>query len=437
METESPRGFKAIFADRNLLLMLALGFSSGLPIRLVYVTPSIWFHEAGVPLATISLIYEMTLPYSLKFLWAPFIDQYDAPFFGARFGRRRGWMLVAQIACALALIGVGFGDPAHNLAWSALFALALGFAGATQDIVIDGWRIAITPPERQGVMASAAQYGYQIALFVAGAGALYLAQYGSWKIAYLAMAALMAVGAIACLYAPEPQSKGALHVKVSMRDAIADPLREIFRRLGPNVALFLLLIAIYRLPDYVSGAMANLLYSTVGFTKAEIATVTKLYGFWVGLAGVFVGGLSVVRLGLMPSMLIGGVAASVSHLSFAWLAVSGPRLDIFTAAISIENFATFFASTVLIAFMSTIVSPAYAATQYAIVTSIYALVGKFAGGASGKLVEIFGFPTFFIGTACIGLPVAALCLIVWRVQFLSDKKTAGPETPSPEQDSLA
>jgi PAT family beta-lactamase induction signal transducer AmpG len=432
MEPESPRGFKALFADRNLALMLALGFSSGLPIRLVYVAPSIWFHEAGVPLATISLIYEMTLPYSLKFLWAPFIDQYDAPFFGARFGRRRGWMLVTQIACALALVGVGFGDPAHNLAWSAIFALLLGFAGATQDIVVDGWRIAVTPPERQGLMASASMYGYNVALFVAGAGALYLAQYGSWKLAYMVMAALMSVGAFACLQAPEPVATGRLHAKVSLYDAIVDPLKEIFQRLGSKVALFLLLIAIYRLPDYVSGAMANLLYSSVGFTKAEIATVTKLYGFWIGLAGVFVGGFSVARLGLMPSMLIGGLAASLSHLSFAWLAVSGPRLDIFTVAISIENFATFYASTVLIAFMSTIVSPAYAATQYAIVTSIYALVGKFAGGASGKLVEIFGFPAFFIGTACIGVPVVALCLIVWRVQAQSDKKDAGAQ-----QNSLA
>lgn len=325
MDTELPRGLKAVFADRNLLLMLALGFSSGLPIKLVYSTPSIWFHEAGVPLATITLIYEMTLPYSLKFLWAPFVDQYDAPFFGARFGRRRGWMLVAQIACALALLGVAFSDPAHNLAWSAIFALALGFSGATQDIVIDGWRIAVTPPERQGLMASASMYGYNIALFVAGAGTLFLAQFASWRLAYLAMAALMSVGALACRYAPEPPSTGRLHAKVSLRDAIVDPLKEIFQRLGPNVTLFLLLIAIYRLPDYVSGAMANLLYSSVGFSKAEIATVTKLYGFWIGLAGIFVGGVSVARLGLMPSMLIGGIAASLSHLSFAWLAVSGPR----------------------------------------------------------------------------------------------------------------
>ncbi len=424
MQAESPRRpLSRLFTDKKLALMLALGFSSGLPIRLVYSTPSIWFHEAGVPLATISLIYEMTLPYSLKFLWAPYIDQYDAPLVGKWLGRRRGWMLAAQICAMLALIGAGFGDPAHNLQWSILFAFLIGFAGATQDIVIDGWRIAVTPPEEQGIMASVAQYGYQIALFVAGAGSLFLAQYGSWRIAYLAMAALMGVGATACLLAPEPlPPEGKPPVAHSIGEAIIHPLREIFGRLGYGVILALLLIALYRLPDFISGAMANLLYSSVGFTKAQIGTVTKLYGFWIGLVGIFVGGVSVVRLGLMPSLLIGGVAASLSHLTFAWLAVSGPRLDVFTVAISVENFATAYASTVLIAYMSTIVSPAFAATQYALLTSIYALTGKFAGGASGKLVEMFGFPAFFIGTSCIGLPVAAICLVVWRAQARQDRE---------------
>ena len=229
-------------------------------------------------------------------------------------------------------------------------------------------------------------------------------------------AGFMAIGAAACLCAPEPERRGALHVHASMRDAIFDPLREIFSRFGPSVLVFLALISIYRLPDYLSGAMANVLYTTIGFTKAEIATVTKLYGFWIGLSGVFVGGVSVARLGLMPSLLIGGVLASLSHLSFAWLAVSGRQLDVFTLAISAENFSTFFASTVLIAFMSTIVSTAYAATQYALLTSLYALIGKFAAGASGFLVEKFGYPAFFIGTSCLVAPIVALCLASWRVQ---------------------
>jgi PAT family beta-lactamase induction signal transducer AmpG len=423
METESPR-LKTLLSDRNLLLMLALGFSSGLPFRLIYYTPSIWFKEADVPLATITLLYEMMLPFSFKFLWAPYVDQFDAPLFGKTFGRRRGWMLLAQAAVALALLGIAFSDPAHGLAWNVACGLALGFAAATQDIVIDGWRIAVTPPEKQGLMATAAQYGYMVALFVAGAGSLFIAQFGSWRIAYLAMAALMAVGACACLLAPEPQARGALHAHASMREAIVDPFREIFSRFGPSVLLFLALIAIYRLPDYLSGAMANVLYATVGFSKAEIATVSKLYGFWIGLAGVFVGGLSVVRLGLMPSLLIGGLVASLSHLSFAWLSVSGPRLDVFTLAISAENFATSFASTVLIAFMSTIVSPAYAATQYALLTSLYALIGKFAAGASGFVVEKIGYPAFFLSVASLALPIAALCLAVWRVHSAQSKAGA-------------
>ena len=177
----------------------------------------------------------------------------------------------------------------------------------------------------------------------------------------------------------------------------------------------LALVAIYRLPDFVSGVMANPLYIDLGFSKSDIATVSKLYGVWIGVAGAFGGGLAVSRLGLMPSLVIGGVAASASHLSLAWLAASGQRLDLLTLAVSVESFASGFAGAALIAYMSSLVSPTYAATQYALLSSLYALPGKFVGGLSGFMVDAFGYPRFFVSTACIGLPVLALCLIVWTL----------------------
>lgn len=419
MQAESQRHFLSrIFADKRLALMLALGFSSGLPFLLVFSTQSAWLREAGVAREHIGLMSWVALAYSFKFLWAPLLDQYDAPLLGRRLGRRRGWMVLTQLGVAGCLSGLAFGDPAHNLLWTIGFAFCLGFCAATQDVVIDGWRIAVAPPERQGEMSAASQVGYKFAILCAGAGALYLAQFFSWRAAYLCMAATMGVGIAASLFAPEP----AAHVesspghRKSFREAYADPLKDLFRRHGRLALLFLALLAIYRLPDFVSGVMANPLYIDLGFSKADIATITKLFGFWVGLAGIFAGGLAIARFGLMPSLLIGGVAASASHLSLALLAATGQDLRILTLSICVENFAGGFAGTALIAFMSSLTSPIYAAAQYALLSSLYALPGKLLGGLSGFAVSAFGYPAFFVATSCIGIPVAAICLAVWRAQ---------------------
>ena len=398
--------------------MLALGFSSGLPFLLVFSTQSAWLREAGVAREHIGLMSWVALAYSFKFLWAPLLDQYDAPLLGPWLGRRRGWMALTQIGVALCLVGLAFGDPGHNLLWTIGFAFCLGFCSATQDVVIDGWRIAVAPPEQQGELSAASQVGYKVAILCAGAGALYLAQFISWRVAYLSMAAMMAVGLSASLLAAEPpahvvSSPGA---RKSFREAYADPLKDLFKRHGRLALLFLALLAIYRLPDFVSGVMANPLYIDLGFSKADIATVTKVFGFWVGLGGIAAGGLSIARFGLMPSLLIGGVAASASHLSLAALAATGQSMPMLTLAICVENFAGGFAGTALIAFMSSLTSPLYAAAQYALLSSLYALPGKLLGGLSGFAVSAFGYPAFFIATSCIGIPVAAICLAVWRAQ---------------------
>ena len=420
-----------IVRDPTLGLMLALGYSSGLPFLLIFSTQSLWLREAGVSHGAIGLMSYCALAFTFKFAWAPFIDRYDPPLTARWLGRRRGWMLVAQIGVALGLAGLAFGAPAVTLSWSIVFGFLTAFAAATQDVTIDGWRIDAAPPERQGMMTAVYSLGYRVAMLCAGAGALYIADYASWKAAYLTMAALTLVGMAACLASPRFDRAASLAPQggSTLATAFLQPLGDLAARFGPSLIAILALIAIYRLPDFVSGVMANPLYSDLGFTKSDIATASKLYGVWIGIAGAFAGGLAVSRLGLMPALLIGGLAASASHLSLAYLAASGQRFELLMLAVSVESFASGFAGAVLIAYMSSLVSPAYAATQYALLSSLYALPGKFVGGLSGFLVDAIGYPRFFVSTALIGVPVLALCLIVWglnrRAQSPSAAQTAG------------
>jgi len=424
-----------ILTDRRLALMLALGFSSGLPFLLIFSTQSAWLREVGISRTEIGLLSYVALAYTFKFLWAPVIDAIDVPGLAALLGRRRAWMLLAQLGVAVGLVGLAFGDPAHSLAWTVGSAFLVAFMAATQDVVVDGWRIDVAPSERQGVMSATYQLGYRLALLCAGAGALYIADFVSWKAAYLTMSSLMAVGLGACLLAGKsPQDKARAAAPPASRplafpslaSSFIEPLADLVRRKGPMLVVILALVALYRLPDFVSGVMANPLYIDLGFSKSDIATVSKVYGVWVGIAGAFAGGLAVSRLGLMPSLLCGGLAASASHLMLALLARSGPKIELLTLAISIENFASGFAGTALIAYMSSLTSPAFAATQYALLSSLYALPGKIVGGLSGLMVDSFGYPTFFASTSLIGIPVAALCLIVWR-------KAPSPETATEDE----
>jgi MFS transporter, PAT family, beta-lactamase induction signal transducer AmpG len=411
--TARPR-FRDIVADPILALMLALGFSSGLPFLLVLGTQAVRLTEAKVPIEEIGLISWVGLCYSLKFLWAPVIDSVDVPWLARALGRRRAWLLASQIGVVGGLVALAFADPARSLTGLIVRAAITAFAAATQDIVIDGWRIDSAPTERQGIMAATYNFGYRLGLLAAGAGALYIADFSSWRTAYLAMTALMLVGVIAGLISPrlperarEPTSLGAKFLQ---------PLTDLWRRFGPLLAAILLLVALYRLPDFLSGVMANPLYIGLGFSKSQIATMSKVYGVWIGIAGAFAGGFTITRIGLMPALLIGGIATAASHLSLALLAATGKSLPLLALAVSVENFAGNFAGAALIAYMSSLTSPAYAASQYALLSSLYALLGKFLGGLSGFAVKQIGFAGFFAFTSTIGLPVAALCLLVWARQ---------------------
>ncbi len=436
MTTENNRTFRRlaaeIVADPRLALMLALGFSAGLPFLLVFSTLSAWLREAGIARTEIGFLSYVALAYSFKFLWAPIIDRRDVPLL-SRLGRRRGWMLLSQGCVSLGLVGIASGNPSHSLVWTVACAFFVAFASATQDVVVDGWRIGAAPTERQGMMSASYQLGYRIALLCAGAGALYIADYGGWKAAYTTMAILMAVGIVASLLAPHPPESETNAPRESFIKLYAEPIAELVRRKGAMLVPLLVLVALYRVPDFVSGVMANPLYIDLGFSKSAIATVSKLYGVWIGIAGVFAGGLAVLRLGLMPTLLIGAIAASASHLSLALLALSGARLEYLTLAISVEAFASGFAGTALIAFMSSLTSPAYAAAQYALLSSLYALPGKLVGGLSGLMVDHFGYPLFFVTTSAIGIPGALLCLYLWRGTLASPTEEEAP-VPAPDSE---
>ncbi len=420
--TAALASFARLRPDRRLGAMLGLGFSSGIPFLLVYVTQSAWLSEAGVPVAAIGVLSELTLAYKFKFVWAPFLDRYDAPLLGRWLGRRRGWIVASQGGVALALVGVAFGDPAHWLAWTVGFSLALGFAGATQDVVIDGWRITAAPPERQTLMTTWSEFGYRVGNLAAGAGALLLADRIGWRGAYLAMAALMLPGFCAALLAPEPEPTPtpptpALANTGFVATVIA-PIRELAGRLGPMAVPVFLLIAGFRMPGYVSSAMAVPLFKSLHYSNTDIATVTKIFGFWVALGGTLLASAVVPRVGVMASLVAGTVAGSASHLALAYLAAHGDHgggeFWTFALAVSIDSFAGAFASIVLITYMSTLTATALAGSQYALLTSLVAFPGSLLAGTSGFAIDALGFTHFFTATSLIGIPVALLCLWLWH-----------------------
>ena len=329
--------------DRRFRAMVVLGFSQGIPYLLVYKTQSAWLKSVGVPLGTLGLLSELTLAYRFKFLWAPFLERYDAPLLGAWLGRRRGWIVLSQVAVMAALAGLAFAEPTTRLWWTVVISVALGFAGATQDVVIDGWRIASVPNDRQPLMTTLAESGYRVGTFVSTAGALILADHIGWNGSYAVMVAAMVPGMIAAFYAPEPAATASpLRADAGIAETILGPFLELFRRLGSMAMPILLMISFFRMPGYIADAMSNPLFIDLHYTNTEIAKVTKFFGFWVALAGVPAAGYFVMRVGIMASLVVGTIVASASHLSLAYLAAhGGPQaggLTTFAIAAAIDGF---------------------------------------------------------------------------------------------------
>jgi PAT family beta-lactamase induction signal transducer AmpG len=419
--------------------MLAFGFAAGLPLLMVFGTLSVRLREAGVPVTTIGLFSWLALAYSLKFVWSPFIDAFDVPVLARLVGRRRAWMITCQVIVVLGLLGAALSDPVSSLFATAAFTFVVAFGSATQDVVVDGWRIDAAPIEKQGIMAAAYQLGYRLALLCAGAGALYIAEFVDWRTAYFSMAALMAVGFVASVLSPivdRPPAAGDIARQAARFDftlAVKAPIADLYRRTGRTLIPILALVALYRLPDFVAGVMANPLYVDLGFSKVQIANVAKLYGIWIGIVGAFVGGFAVAKLGLYRTLLLGAAASAVSHLLFAWLTFQGARVEALVLVISLDNFAGSFSGTALIAYMSALTAAGFSATQYALLSSLYALPGKLVGGISGFIVAAYGYAAFFAMTAGIAIPVLALIYAVGR----SPAGGLGPSAPAESKDAEA
>jgi PAT family beta-lactamase induction signal transducer AmpG len=420
-------GALRVYLQRRVLAMLFLGFSAGLPFPLVFATLSAWLATAGVSKASIGMFAWVGITYSLKWIWAPLVDRVALPGLTAWLGRRRSWMLVAQLGVAAALVALAGADPAAALGGVAWLALAVAFCSATQDIAVDAWRIEAAEPHVQGAMAASYQFGYRVAMLAAGAGALVIADFASWPAAYRTMAALMGVGAVTVLLIGEPGSRcGAAQptaaagepwtarVALWFLTAVVGPFADFFRRNGAWALVLLGFIACYRISDLVLGVMANPFYIDIGFSLSEIATIAKVFGFVMTLLGAALGGVAVARWGVARPLVFGALLVAVTNLAFAVLASVGPDLRFLVVTISADNLAAGFAGTVFIAYLSSLTSVAYTATQYALFSALMTLLGNFIGGFSGRVVEATDWVSFFLYASAMGLPAIALSLVVAR-----------------------
>ena len=404
--------------------MLLLGFSAGLPLLLVLGTLSFWLREAGIDRTTIGYLSWVGLAYAFKWLWAPLVDRMPIPLLTRWLGRRRSWLLLSQLAVMTGLVAMSFNDPQMALQPVVWGALAVAFGSATQDIALDAFRIESANTDRQAALAAAYQTGYRLAMIWAGAGVLWIAaraeisgfpsyQHVAWQTAYLVMAASMALGMLTVLLSPEPirmPMPVAKNAAEWLRSALVEPFADFLRRYQWQAGLILALIAIYRISDVVMGIMANPFYVDMGYTKDEVAAVTKIYGVIMTLAGAFVGGVLAMRFGVMRVLMLGAVLSAATNLLFAGLSTRGHDLGGLIFVISADNLASGIASAAFIAYLSSLTNVNYSATQYALFSSMMLLAPKFLAGYSGRYVDLFGYQNFFMSTALLGVPVL---LLVW------------------------
>ena len=429
--TKKPwREVFAVYAEAPTLRMLLLGFSAGLPLLLVFGTLSFWLREAGVNRTTIGYLSWVGLAYAFKWVWAPLVDRMPIPVLTKLLGRRRSWLLVSQVVIIAALVGIGLTDPRLALTPVVWCALAIAVGSATQDIALDAYRIESADTDRQAALAAAYQTGYRIAMIWAGAGALWIAaraevtgvvgyQQGAWQTAYWVMAASMLLGVATVLLSPEPAArafKPARNVTEWLQGALIEPFADFLRRYGKQALLILALIAIYRISDVVMGIMANPFYVDMGYTKDEVAAVTKIYGVIMTLVGAFAGGVLAMRYGVMRVLMLGAVLSAGSNLLFAWLSTRGHDVMGLTFVISADNLSSGIASAAFIAYLSGLTNINYSATQYALFSSMMLLLPKFLAGYSGAYVDAFGYSHFFTATALLGLPALVLVYLASRTQ---------------------
>ncbi len=421
-----------IYLSPASLRMLALGFSAGLPLLLVLGTLSFRLREAGIDRATIGFLSWVGLAYGFKWVWAPLVDRLSIPFLTPRLGRRRSWLLLAQVAIVIGLLGMAAVNPQASLTPLVGFALLVAFGSATQDIALDAFRIESAHARLQAVLAASYQTGYRLAMIWAGAGVFWIAakaevsglpagtyQDAAWGVAYTAMAVSMAVGMLTVMFSKEPARVDvapAHSLREWLQVAVVAPFAEFIQRYRWHAVLLLALIGTYRISDIVMGIMANPFYVDMGYSKEEVATVTKLYGVVMTLVGAFIGGGMVLRLGVMRVLMLGAVLSALTNLLFAWLAMHGHDVYALIAVVSADNLASGIASAAFIAYLSSLTNVQYSATQYAMFSSLMLLLPKFLAGFSGVAVDAGGYAWFFVGTALLGLPVLVLVWLASRLQ---------------------
>ncbi|WP_043747193.1 AmpG family muropeptide MFS transporter [Paramagnetospirillum magneticum] len=435
MSTSWRAGFAA-YLDRRVMMVLLLGFASGLPLALTFSTLSAWLAAEGISRKAIGLFALVGTPYALKFLWSPLIDRLPLPGLTRLLGRRRSWGVLIQALLIAAICGLGATDPVREIGLTAALALVVAFLSASQDIVLDAYRVEILDDEQQGPGAGAVQAGYRLAMLASGAGAMLCAQTFGWFAAYGLMAALLGLGMVVLLLGPEPQVKvsaataererraeeylaarphlGGTRAKVVawLYGAVVCPFADFMTR--PAWWAVLLFIVGYKMGEAMAGAMANPLYIKMGFSLAEIAYVSKIFGFGATMAGILVGGALVTRLGVMRALLLFGVLQSLGNLAYVWQAVAGHDLWALALCVAAENLTAGMAASALVTYLSGLCNVAYTATQYALLSSLTALGRTVFASTSGWLADALGWVDFFLLTTVVTLP--ALLILPWLMR---------------------
>jgi PAT family beta-lactamase induction signal transducer AmpG len=379
-----------------MLVALVMGFACGLPLLLTMSVLQAWMTDAGVDLTVIGMMALVGLPYTLKFLWAPFLDRFTLPFLG----RRRGWMLLAQIALTVSIAGLGRSDPTQNPWLLAFAAFLVTFFSASQDIVVDAYRREDLSDEELGLGSSLYINGYRVGMLLASGGGLIMADHMDFSMVYLILAGCMLPGLLTTLLAPEPETPAG--TPRTMREAVVDPLVEYFSR--KDALWILVFILLYKVGDTMASAMTTPFYLDIGFSKSEIGAVVKLFGFWATIAGGLAGGIMMLRLGINRCLWVFGFLQAASTAGFALLANVGYSVPMLSAVIAFENLSSGMGTAAYAAFMASITNKKFTATQYALLTSLMGIPRVFASAPTGFLAKNVGWETFFIACALIAIP---------------------------------
>ena len=429
-----------VYLRPRMLSMLALGFSSGLPFMLIYNTLSAWLRQSGIERATISTLSLVGLAYSFKFVWSPVVDRLRLPLIGTLLGQRRSWILLMQLCVAATLLTLSASEPANDIRRLAIVTLVLAISAATQDIAIDAWRIETSTSQEQGPMAAAYQFGYRLAILVGSGGALWIAADFGWHQSYAIMAALVSIGIVTTFLVREPERRAPLqsvlteqrvvewlkhrthwpkrlqHAGAWVLGAVICPILDFFARYGMTLGLLLFaFISTYRMTDYTMGVMSNPFYIDMHYSLKQVAAIVKLYGTVLSIVGVIAGGAAVIHLGRVRSLLLGSALVMISNVGYSVLASHGVPSELGLAiVISLDNFAQGVHGTALIAFMSSLTSAGYTATQYALLSSLYTFAPKLLMSRSGHIASAIGYQSFYLYTASLSIPALVVLFILFR-----------------------